>query len=263
MYRNPLSVVIFLAAITFIKVVWSKEDGLSRTPPMGWNSWNRFQCNIDCSKDPHNCLSERLIREIADTIVSSGMAAAGYEYVNLDDCWLSNTRDIHGKLQPDPSRFPSGMKSLSNYIHRKGLKFGIYEDCGNLTCAGFPGSEGNESKDIETFVEWEVDYLKLDGCYFDPSLMKEKYKLWSSLLTQSQRPVVFSCSWPAYESFENIDFNYVASICHLWRDWIDIRDSWDSWMNIIDHQILLSPYNGPSHWNISFRIRTSSSSSSK
>jgi hypothetical protein len=117
--------------------------------------------------------------------------------VNLDDCWLAKERDANGRLQPDPVRFPSGIKALADYIHSKGLKFGIYEDSGNLTCEGFPGSNSSEIIDLATFVQWEVDYVKLDGCGFSPEQvineMPDKYIQWSELIQYSGRPMVFSC----------------------------------------------------------------------
>jgi hypothetical protein len=191
--------------------------------------------------------------QMADAMVSSGMSKVGYQYINIDDCWLASTRSPQGLLQPDPSRFPSGIKRLADYIHSKGLKFGIYEDVGTRTCGGYPGSQGNESVDARTFAAWGVDYLKLDGCYFPVDDMKEKYTEWSRLLVTSGRPIVFSCSWPTYAYVEkkNISFEYVASICNLWREYNDIRDEWASITSILDYQETkkLAPYAGPGNWN--------------
>jgi alpha-galactosidase len=128
-----------------------KPNGLAPTPPMGWNSWNRFQCNID----------EGVVRGAADALVSSGMRDAGYTYVVIDDCW-HGARDVHGDIQPDRKRFPSGIKALADYIHAKGLKFGIYSDVGDMTCAGRPGSRGHEYQDAAQYAAWGVDYLKYD-----------------------------------------------------------------------------------------------------
>ena len=132
---------------------YTKFENLALTPPMGWNSWNKFACNVD----------EQLIREIADAMVSSGMRDAGYTYINIDDCWHGD-RDSLGFIHPDPKRFPSGMKALADYIHAKGLKMGIYSDAGSQTCGGRPGSRGYEFQDAKTYASWGVDYLKYDWC---------------------------------------------------------------------------------------------------
>ncbi|HPD26716.1 MAG TPA: glycoside hydrolase family 27 protein, partial [Candidatus Marinimicrobia bacterium] len=136
-----------------VPLMAQKFDKMALTPPMGWNSWNRFGCDVN----------EQLIRETADAMVSSGMKAAGYQYVVIDDCWQGE-RDALGFIQPDRGRFPSGMKALADYIHSKGLKFGIYSDAGWKTCGGHPGSRGYEYQDALTYAKWGVDYLKYDWC---------------------------------------------------------------------------------------------------
>jgi len=138
------SLKLWVSALTILSVsqlASGLENGLARTPPMGWLAWERFRCNTDCANDPHNCISERLFRQMADLIVAEGYHDVGYTYINVDDCWLAH-RDRRGRLQADPHRFPSGMKSLADYVHSKGLKFGIYEDYWNFTCAGYPGILG-------------------------------------------------------------------------------------------------------------------------
>jgi hypothetical protein len=130
------------------------ENGLARTPPMGFNDWNAFGCDV----------SEELIKETADFFVSSGMKDAGYEYVNIDDCWMTHQRDAQGRLVPDPVKFPDGIDGTADYVHARGLKLGIYEDAGTATCAGYPGSLGHEEIDAQTFADWGVDYLKYDNC---------------------------------------------------------------------------------------------------
>jgi hypothetical protein len=129
---------------------------LARTPPMGWNSWNRFQCDV----------SEALIKEMTDAIVATGMRDAGYQYVVIDDCWQVS-RDAAGTIVADPKRFPSGIKALADYVHSKGLKFGLYSDAGSKTCQGRPGSNGYEREDAQQYAEWGVDYLKYDWCSTD------------------------------------------------------------------------------------------------
>ena len=131
------------------------ENELARTPPMGWNSWNAFHGDID----------EQKIRGIADAMVDSGMHEAGYTYLVIDDGWMAGKRNSEGKLVADPNKFPSGIKALSDYIHSKGLKFGLYQDRGHSTCMRLPGSFGHEQVDMDTFAEWGVDYIKLDSCY--------------------------------------------------------------------------------------------------
>lgn len=136
------------------------NDGLARTPPMGWNSWNKFSCHID----------ENIVREIADAMVSTGMKDAGYEYVVIDDCWMAPTRDANGNLQPDSRTFPHGIKALADYVHSKGLKFGIYSCNGTRTCQGLPASLGYEEQDARLFASWDVDYLKYDFCYSEKAV---------------------------------------------------------------------------------------------
>lgn len=147
---------------------------------MGWMSWERFRCETDCTKYPKDCIHEKLYYETADALVASGLAAAGYDQVSIDDCWtlFGNGRDPQNKnkLRADPKRFPGGIKKLADYVHGKGLKLGIYSDAGNATCGGYMGSRGFEDLDAQTFYEWGVDYLKLDGCYIDtPEEMEELY----------------------------------------------------------------------------------------
>ena len=140
--------------------------------------------------------------DMADEIVNKGLNKAGYEYVIIDDCWLDHQRDSDGKLQPDSKRFPSGIKKLSDYIHSKGLKFGIYEDYGNFTCGGYPGVLGHLSTDAQTFAEWGVDYIKVDGCYADTNTMDVGYPTLGKYLNATGRPIVYSCSWPDYQQAE-------------------------------------------------------------
>jgi alpha-galactosidase len=127
-------------------------NGLALTPPMGWNDWNSFGCNV----------SEQLVEQTANFMVSSGMKAAGYHYVNIDDCWMASNRDANGNLVPDPTKFPDGISGVANYVHSLGLGLGIYESAGTATCQGYPGSLGHEQQDANSFAAWGVDYLKYD-----------------------------------------------------------------------------------------------------
>ncbi|KAH8352212.1 hypothetical protein KR084_002708 [Drosophila pseudotakahashii] len=231
------------------------DNGLAKTPPMGWLSWERFRCNTDCVNDPDNCISEQLFQTMTDILVADGYASVGYEYINIDDCWLEKHRGHDGKLVADRKRFPNGIKALSDYIHSRGLKFGIYEDYGNYTCAGYPGIIGYEEKDALLFAEWNVDYVKLDGCYALPFDMDLGYSTFGRLLNSTGKSMVYSCSWPVYQIYAGIQPNYSAiqTHCNLWRNYDDIQDSWASVENIIDYygnnQDLIAPNAGPGHWN--------------
>lgn len=193
--------------------------------------------------------------EMADRMVEDGYKDAGYEYINVDDCWLAKKRDSQGKLQPDPERFPHGMKFLADYIHSKGLKFGMYEDYGTFTCAGYPGIIGHMEVDAQTFASWDVDYLKLDGCYAQPKTMDQGYPEMGFYMNKTGRSMIYSCSWPFYQIYSGMTPNYTAisQHCNLWRNFNDIDDSWASVQTILDYygnnQEVLVPHAGPGHWN--------------
>ncbi|KAF5274042.1 hypothetical protein FQR65_LT04440 [Abscondita terminalis] len=235
--------------------IFALDNGLALTPPMGWMSWQRFRCLTDCELYPDDCISDKLFRKMADLMVSEGYLEAGYEYLIIDDCWLEKERDENGRLQPDRERFPYGMKNLSDYVHGKGLKFGMYEDYGRLTCAGYPGILGHLKVDADTFAEWGVDYIKIDGCYAKINDYEQGYTEFGQYLNKTNRPMVYSCSWPAYLESNKIhaNYSYLAQICNLWRNWGDIQDSYSSMTSIIDwfaqNQKRLIPFAGPGHWN--------------
>lgn len=222
-----------------------KFEKLALTPPMGWNSWNKFGCDIN----------EDLIRQTADAMVSSGMKDAGYMYINIDDCWHGE-RDSLGFIHPDPKRFPSGMKALADYVHSKGLKLGIYSDAGWKTCGGKPGSRGYEFQDAKTYAEWEIDYLKYDWCNTEKLNAEGAYLTMSNALYAAGRPIVLSiCEWGSNKPWE-----WGKNIGHLWRTTGDIHNcfdcikdhgTWQSWgvMKILDSQKGLREYAGPDHWN--------------
>ncbi|KAL4230660.1 hypothetical protein ACF0H5_011036 [Mactra antiquata] len=213
----------------------SLDNGLARTPPMGWLSWERYRCNIDCIKDPDNCISEKLYLDMADLLVKEGYKDVGYEYVNIDDCWASKERGPDGSLVPDPDRFPHGIKYLADIIHSKGLKLGIYGDFGTKTCGGYPGSKFYLQLDAQTFADWGVDMLKLDGCYTNTEDMAYGYPAMEFFLNKTGRPILYSCSWPAYISgTTDPDYAQIAKYCNIWRNYADIQDSWDSVKNIIE-----------------------------
>ncbi|XP_030379086.1 alpha-N-acetylgalactosaminidase [Scaptodrosophila lebanonensis] len=239
-----------------LSCVQGLENGLARTPPMGWMHWERFRCITDCEKYPDECISEQLFKRHANLLVSEGYASAGYEYVIIDDCWLEKDRDNKtNKLVPHLERFPNGLNSLADHIHGKGLKFGLYQDFGTNTCAGYPGVIDHMALDAETFANWDVDYVKLDGCYANISDMAAGYPEFGRLLNRTGRPMVYSCSWPAYQEEEGQvpDYESLKEHCNLWRNWNDIDDSLESVMQIIDYfgknQDRIQPHAGPGHWN--------------
>ncbi|HEY2298951.1 MAG TPA: NPCBM/NEW2 domain-containing protein [Jatrophihabitans sp.] len=215
------------------------DNRLVRTPPMGFNDWNAFGCNVD----------EQLIKQTADFFVSSGLKAAGYEYVNIDDCWLERTRSADGHLVPDPVKFPDGIKGTADYVHSKGLKLGIYEDAGTKTCAGYPGSLGHEQTDANDFAAWGVDYLKYDNCnnQSDGSLAdyKARYTAMRDALANTGRPIVYSlCEWGV-----NNPATWAGDLGNLWRTTGDISDNWNSLKSIISQNAPLAPYAHPGAFN--------------
>ncbi len=245
---------ILLAAIFTIGSVALSQDHeqamvntLAATPPMGWNSWNKFGCNV----------SEDLIRQIADAMVASGMKDAGYQYVVIDDCWQVQ-RDSNGNIVVDAKRFPSGMKALADYVHAKGLKFGLYSDAGTKTCAGRPGSRGYEFQDARQYAAWGADYLKFDWCSSSTQDARSSYELMRAALDASGRPIVFSiCEWGS-----NKPWLWGKGIGNLWRTTGDISDKWQDhkkWpdgsccsngmVDILDQQVGIESYAGPGHWN--------------
>jgi alpha-galactosidase len=215
-------------------------DGLALTPPMGFNNWNAFGCDV----------SEQLIKETADLFVSAGLQAAGYEYVNIDDCWSAKERDPDtGRLVPDPAKFPSGIAGLATYVHGKGLKLGIYGDAGTATCAGYPGSLGHEELDAQTFADWGVDYLKYDNCYNQSDGSQadyiRRYTAMRDALKATGRPIVYSiCEWGSSQPW-----TWGADVGHLWRTTGDIHDDWTSLRHIISANAPLYPHAGPGQWN--------------
>jgi len=215
------------------------DNGLALTPPMGFNDWNAFGCNVD----------EQLIEQTADFFVSSGLKAAGYEYVNIDDCWLEKQRSADGHLVPDPVKFPDGIKGTADYVHSKGLKLGIYEDAGTQTCAGYPGSLGHEQTDANDFAAWGVDYLKYDNCnnQSDGSLAdyQKRYTAMRDALANTGRKIVYSlCEWGV-----NDPATWAGDVGNLWRTTGDISDNWNSLKSIIAQNAPLAPYAHPGAWN--------------
>ncbi|MFL6075141.1 MAG: NPCBM/NEW2 domain-containing protein [Mycobacteriales bacterium] len=216
------------------------DNGLALTPPMGFNDWNAFGCDV----------SEQLIKDTADLFVAKGLKAAGYQYVNIDDCWLTHSRDPQtGRLVPDPVKFPDGIKGTADYVHGKGLKLGIYEDAGTATCAGYPGSLGHEDLDAQTFADWGVDYLKYDNCNNAGSSTQDqyiaRYSAMRDALAKTGRPIVYSlCEWGVFEPW-----TWAGNVGNLWRTTGDINDSWNSLKSIIAANLPLYPAARPGAWN--------------
>jgi alpha-galactosidase len=218
-------------------------NGLALTPPMGWNSWNKFACDN----------SEATVRATADAMVASGMRDAGYVYLVIDDCWQGK-RDAGGFIHADPQKFPSGIKAVADYVHAKGLKFGIYSDAGALTCGGRPGSQGHEYQDALQYARWGVDYLKYDWCSTGTRDAREAYRTMAEALRATGRPIVFSiCEWGTSKPWL-----WATTTGNLWRTTGDIWDGWKGKnangyslgvMDIVDLNEPLWPFAGPGHWN--------------
>jgi alpha-galactosidase len=241
-----LPLVLLLPCLSLLSYA-QKSESLALTPPMGWNSWNHFQCEG---------LNEKVVKETADALLRTGMREAGYEYIVLDDCWQIG-RDSAGNILADPLKFPSGIKSLADYLHSKGFKFGLYSCAGTMTCAKRPGSRGYEFADARQYALWGVDYLKYDWCHTSTQDAKESYTLMSEAIRTSGRPMVFSlCEWGLSKPW-----TWAAPVGHLWRTTGDILNNWNVpdakegkvWgggvIINLDMQQGLEQYAGPGHWN--------------
>jgi len=241
--KDKTRILIVMLGLLFASSFLSaQESSLAATPPMGWNSWNKFGCNV----------SEDLIRQMADAMVKSGMKDAGYQYVVIDDCWQVD-RDAAGNIVPDAKHFPSGIKALADYVHSLGLKFGIYSDAGVKTCAKRPGSLGHEYQDALQYAAWGVDYLKYDWCNTSTQDAQAAYALIRNALNSTGRPIVLSiCEWGTAKPW--LWGKAVGG--NLWRTTGDIRDQWESkdhhhlgMLDILDLQEGLDSFAGPGHWN--------------
>ena len=243
--RMPLGMLCACVVTGLAVQAFAHPDSLVLTPPLGWNSWNVFHENIN----------EKQIQEIADAMVSSGLKDAGYIYLNLDDNWMDTKRDAQGNLQNNPKTFPSGMKAIADYVHAKGLKFGLYGDRGKRTCHHYnskwdsqSGSNGHEEQDAKKLAEWGVDYWKYDNCDSDPNTQEKDYTAMSKALRNSGRDIVFSiCMWEYKE--------WMPKIANLWRTTFDIGPEWisTSWYRgvyeIIDANNKYWQIAKPGHWN--------------
>lgn len=260
-WLSVLSLVVVAVAATVVgthspRSAWALNNGVARTPPMGWNTWNTFGCNIN----------ETLIRQMADTMVTNGMRDLGYRYVVVDDCWFDPNRDSQGNLQAHPSRFPSGMKALGDYLHARGLLFGIYQSPMDQTCAqhfdAFPGSTGSlghEVQDARQFAAWGVDYLKYDWCSPAGSINDQvvAFAKMRDALAASGRPIVYSINSNSIHEKTGPMRNW-GDVANLWRTTEDITNTWNSGQtngypmgiqNIVNVNVPLSSYAGPGSFN--------------
>jgi alpha-galactosidase len=252
----PLFAAVIYAITLGSSTVLALQDGLARTPPMGFNTWNYFGC-----RNPQRKVDETSMKQIADAFLSKGMKDVGYEFVNIDDCWASGSRDSRGGLAADPQFFPKGMREIGDYIHSKGLKFGLYTDVGTSTCAtcygtgGLPGMINHEQQDADTFVAWGVDYLKVDFCCHDNRAAVQQYvKVRDCLKNAVTRmkskvpdahPIVYSiCNWG-----EQNPWQWGDSVGHLWRTTKDISNQYGSQMSNLDNNTPLYPYARIGAWN--------------
>src|SRR2546429_4365441 len=218
---------------------YARDAGRPRPPPMGYNNWNSTGCGAAFNAD--------FVRHTADFFVSSGLKAAGYTYVNVDDCWALPARDADGNLVPDPVRFPDGIKAIADYVHDRGLKFGIYTSAGTKTCnkAGFPGGLGHEQTDANLFASWGVDYVKYDNCNNQGVDAVTRYTAMRDALKATGRPITYSiCEWG-----QNKPWNWGAGVGHLWRTTGDISDNWSRVVSIVHANMALAQFAGPGHWN--------------
>lgn len=219
---------------------------LAPTPQMGFNNWNSTHCRAE--------FDEAMIRGIADKMVALGLKDAGYRFVNIDDCWAYRERDRDGKLRADPKRFPGGIKALADYVHSKGLKFGLYTSAGSFTCEpnqpdhGFPGGLGHEREDAALFASWGVDYLKYDNCNNEKIDAKQRYTAMGEALRATGRPIFYSvCEWG-----ENRPWLWAGELPvggNSWRTTGDIRDEYASMLKIFKQNVVLDRYAKPGHWN--------------
>jgi alpha-galactosidase len=214
------------------------DNGLALSPQMGFNNWNATHCGADFNED--------MVKGIADLFVSSGLKDAGYQYVNLDDCWAAKDRDANGDYVPNATRFPHGIKALADYVHSKGLKFGLYTSAGTMTCAQtMPGSLGHERQDAKLWASWGVDYLKYDNCNNEGQDAVKRYTAMRDALLATGRPILYSiCEWG-----ENKPWLWAKDVGNSWRTTGDISDGYASMLSIVHQNMALAQYAGPGHWN--------------
>lgn len=239
-FRAVLSSVALLVSFSFIlgaRVAETLDNGLALKPPMGWLAWERFTCQTDCARYPHTCISSTLFEAMAERLVEDGYLAAGYNYVNIDDCWSERERQAHtNRLQADFARFPDGIRPLADKLHAMGLKLGIYGDCGPKTCANYPAQLKKVSSqselednyfylDANSFANWHVDSFKFDGCHIDPLKAEAICPKMASALRANKRPILMICEWPFYMMYAHaqVNFTLAKDSCNVWRYYDDIE----------------------------------------
>lgn len=241
------------------------KNGLALTPPMGWLSWERYACTTDCAAFPGACIDEALYLRQASALVSGGYLAAGYDLVDIDDCWPAKNRSASGALVADPQRFPRGIKYLADRVHAMGLRLGIYLDVGTETCGGYPGfdvptgpsppASPRYEADVAQLLSWGIDSIKVDGCFAAPATMNVSYPRLGRALEGGASPVLYACSWPDYVRASGLPLQYalVAETCNVWRVYDDISASFESVAGIVhyfaNNSRALAAAAGPGAWN--------------
>ena len=231
--RKKMRFTVFILCV--LSAVFALDNGVGLTPPLGFNTWNHFGCNIN----------ENVMRQAADLIVRLGLDKVGYKYINIDDCWMASQRSAQGELVPDPKRFPNGIKNLADYVHQLGLKLGIYSSAGTKTCQGLPASLDHEDIDARIWAQWGIDYLKYDNCYHDARSSKERYTRMRDALNKTGRPMYYSiCNWGEEKISE-----YGNSLGNSWRTTGDIEDRFESVRSIFKQNHILAKYAQVGGWN--------------
>lgn len=225
----------YIFIVLALSAVIALDNGLGATPPLGFNTWNHFGCDIN----------EQIIKDSADALISLGLKELGYIYVNIDDCWMGKERDANKRLVPDKNRFPNGIKALAAYCHAKGLKLGIYSSAGYKTCQGLPASLGYEDIDAATWASWDIDYLKYDNCNHDKQSAIDRYSKMRDALNKTGRPMFYSiCNWGQEKVWE-----WGAKVGNSWRTTGDIVDNFDSMRSIYKRNVVLYEWGKPGGWN--------------
>lgn len=218
-----------------------RQTDITKSPPMGWSSWQVFQCSRD--------FNEQRVKGVIDRMVADGYVDAGYRYIVLGDCWQAG-RDVNGKIIVDQERFPSGIADLAEYAHLKGMLIGIYTSAGRTTCMQKPGSYGYEQQDLETFRDWQVDYIELDWCGADYLVTAVVYQKWRAILNQLKYPVVLSVATPqTYSAYDSQSWLWGRTVADLWRVTPDVQDDWQEVLQVFDGASRYAPYQRSGEWN--------------
>jgi alpha-galactosidase len=218
-----------------LPLIYSLNNGVGLKPPMGWNTWYKFFCQIN----------ETLVKEATDALVYTGLKDLGYQYVNLDDCWQLSRDNKTGEIQADPQAFPSGIPALADYVHSKGLKFGLYSDAGEKTCQGRPGGLNYEDIDAQTYAKWNVDFLKYDNCYNDDIDPLVRYPKMRDALNKTGKPIFYSiCNWG-----EKDPWIWGPQVGNSWRTTGDLSDRWSDILKVLEAQANISGVGRPGGWN--------------